>query len=215
MNEEFEKNEPLSPKAPEAESTPPAPQSSVGERVAASVFDYTEMLAWAVLAVLLLFMLVVRICRVDGESMEDTLHNGENLLVYSLTYTPQQDDIVVFHLTGGRESTQKTYVKRVIAVGGQEVIVNTRDNTITVDGVEYADSHSVLKDPDGVYSTSLFTYGMSNGIFKVTVPEGKVFVMGDNRNNSKDSRNREIGFVDERCILGKVVFRSSPLTVFS
>ncbi len=215
MNEELEKNEALSAESTEADGPSSAPQKSIGERIAASVFDYTEMLAWAVLAVLLVFMLAVRICRVDGESMENTLHNEENLLLYSLTYTPEQDDIVVFHLTGGRESTQKTYVKRVIAVGGQEVVVDTRNNVITVDGEIYADAHSVLKEPDGSYNTALFGYGMSNGIFKVTVPEGHVFVMGDNRNNSKDSRNREIGFVDERCILGKVVFRLSPLTVFS
>ena len=113
-------------------------------------------------------------------------------------------------------------VKRVIATGGQTVEINTLTGKITVDGVEYADEHSVLKNPStdieiGRYYASLFSYGYDweTGIFRATVPDGYLFVMGDNRNNSKDSRNPDVGFVDARCVLGRAVLRLSPFTVFN
>lgn len=184
-------------------------------------FDYLELFAWSVLAVLILFTFAIRLCRVDGESMENTLYDKQNLVLYSLAYEPKQGDIVVFHLSEHR-TMQKTLVKRVIAVGGQEVVIDTNAKTITVDGVPFEDANAVLKDrySDQItnqYDEALFYkhYDRKTGIFKATVPENTVFVLGDNRNNSKDSRNSEIGFVDERCILGKVIVRLSPFTVFS
>ena len=153
--------------------------------------------------------------------MENTLYDRQNLLLYSTGYTPRQDDIIVFHLTKPEVYLQKTLVKRVIALGGQEVEIDTNTGIITIDGEVYTDTHSVLKNSNdvnvGYYYTSLFSYGYdpANGIFKTTVPEHCVFVMGDNRNNSKDSRNPNVGFVDERCILGKVAVRLYPFTIFS
>ena len=190
------------------------------KKLVSGMFDYLELFAWSVVAVLLLFSFGIRLCRVDGQSMENTLYDQQNLLLYSAGYEPKQGDIVVFHLT--KSSMQKTLVKRVIAVGGQEVIINTKDNTITVDGVLYDDPDKILKDRGSdlitdTYDTGLFRYDFDykSGIFKTTVPEGKVFVLGDNRNNSTDSRSRSVDFVDERCILGKVVLRLKPFTVFS
>ncbi len=185
-------------------------------------FEYLELFAFSIFAVLLIFTFGVRLCRVDGESMENTLYDGEKLLLYSLAYEPKQDDIVVFHLTNNSFSMEKTLVKRVIALEGQEVVIDTNTGEITVDGVLYEDSHSVLKDrfTDEVinqYQKDLFftNYDYSTGIFKATVPEGTIFVLGDNRNNSKDSRNPQVGFVDERCVLGKVVLRVHPFEIFS
>lgn len=150
--------------------------------------------------------------------MENTLASGESLLISGIGYTPKQDDIIVFHLTDHDNHMEKNMVKRIIATGGQELTIDFNTGIITVDGVEYEDSHRTLKDLNNrkVSYYSLFAnhyYDRSTGIFHATVPEGTVFVMGDNRNNSKDSRNMEIGFVDERCILGKVLFRLSPFTV--
>ena len=128
----------------------------------------------------------------------------------------------MFHLTKPQADLQKTLVKRVIAVGGQEIVIDTNTGTITVDGEVYEDTHAVLKNRTtdeitGTYSTSLFRYDFdpATGIFRATVPEHTVFVMGDNRNNSKDSRDTDVGFVDERCILGKVTVRLVPFTIFS
>ena len=201
------------------EVEPEEPKAPLLHRFVRNAFDYLELFACSVFAVLLIFTFGVRLCRVDGESMENTLKNGQNLLLYSFAYEPKQDDIVVFHLTEASSNMQKTLVKRVIAVGGQEVILDTKNNTITVDGELYEDSHAVLKDritdeiTDKYDNLFYNNYDYATGIYRVTVPEGNVFVLGDNRNNSKDSRNPDIGFVDERCILGKVFLRIAPFSV--
>ena len=185
------------------------------------VFDILEMFLWSVFAVLILFTFCFRLCRVEGHSMENTLYDGENLLVSELFYTPQQDDIIVFHLTDETAipPLEKTLVKRVIATENQLVKIDFNEKKIWVDGVLYNDSHAVLKNLSGEV-TNIYTitaehhYDSVNKIFSATVPEGYIFVLGDNRNNSRDSRDVDIAFVDERCVLGKVLLRISPFKTF-
>ena len=202
------------------ENAAPQPEQSAKKKetrsITAAMFDYVEMFAWAVFIVMILFSFGFRICRVDGSSMEDTLQNNQTLLLRSAFYTPKQDDIVVFHLTDPENNMEKTLVKRVIALEGQTVRIDLKTKIITVDGVEYADSHKVLKNNNGEYNSAYFRYDYNpdTQIFETTVPVGCVFVMGDNRNNSMDSRNRIVGFVDKNCILGGVVMRLSPFTFF-
>ena len=119
------------------------PRESAAKNLVSMLFDVLEMFAWSVLAVILIFSFAVRLCRVDGDSMENTLHDEENLLLWSVAYEPKQDDIVVFHLT---DSNEKTLVKRVIATGGQSILIDFDAREIFVDGVKYEDSHSVLKN---------------------------------------------------------------------
>ena len=195
-------------------------QESLFHRLVRGAFDYLELFVISIFAVLMIFTFGVRLCRVDGESMENTLHHNEYLLLHNVAYQPKQDDIIVFHLPE-TSNKQKTLVKRVIALEGQEVIINTQTNEITVDGIPYEDSHSVLKDRitdeiTGRYDNLFYTnFDYSTGIYTATVPEGKVIVLGDNRNTSKDSRHPDIGFIDEQCILGKVILRLSPFTVLA
>ncbi len=195
-------------------------QESLFHRFVRGAFDYLELFAISVFAVLMIFTFAVRLCQVDGRSMENTLYDKEYLLLHNVAYQPKQDDIVVFHLTNTTNKHQ-TLVKRVIALEGQEVIIDTRTNEITVDGIPYDDSHAVLKDRitdeiTGKYDNLFYgNFDYSTGIYKTTVPEGKVFVLGDNRNNSSDSRHPSIGFVDEQCILGKVILRLSPFTILA
>ena len=182
--------------------------------VADFLFDFLETFSIAVIAVVLLFTFCLRLCVVEGPSMEDTLHDKELLLLTDVAYTPKQGDIVVFHLSD--PNFEKTLVKRVIAVGGQTVRLNFPTGEIYVDDVLYDDLHATLKNPSGTYLYApQHNYDSATGIFSATVPEGCLFVLGDNRNNSKDSRSADVGFVDARCVLGKAVLRLSPFTVFS
>lgn len=192
-------------------------KKSVNNRSFAGVaFDFLEMVAWALFVIMLIFTFAIRLCRVEGESMENTLQNNQLLLTNSVFYEPKQDDIIVFHLTEPEINMEKTLVKRVIATGGEFLEINFTTNEIFVDGVRYADSHRVLKDFDdrliGRYLThpNGVNYNSTTGIYSVTVPENCLFVMGDNRNNSNDSRNPAIGFIDESCVLGKVIFSINP-----
>ena len=221
MNEEqFREQEDLQElPSPTLEEQPP--KKDLG--VAARAFDVLEMFAWSMFVVFMLFTFAVRLCNVDGDSMQNTLFHGEKLLLYSVNYTPEQDDIIVFHLTDpdGASDLQKTLVKRVIATGGQTVEINFYTAEIYVDGVRYEDSHAVFKRLDGSETDSYtmpFTNGVAydrkTGILKLQVPEHTLFVMGDNRNNSRDSRDADVLYVDERCVLGKVIARLSPFTVF-
>lgn len=201
------------PNEPLTEPTP-APVEKKPRAVSEVLFDYVEMFAWAVFIVMVIFTFGFRICQVEGPSMEDTLQEGERLLLRSAFYTPKQDDIIVFHMTDSDSNMEKTLVKRVIALGGQTVVIDTNTKTITVDGVIYEDAHRYLKDYGDNYNKDYFRYDFDwgTGVFETVVPEGCVFVMGDNRNHSLDSRNKTVGFVDQNCILGKVVLRFSPFT---
>ena len=166
---------------------------------------------------LIVFSFGFRLCRVEGSSMENTLAENQLLMIRSLAYEPKQDDIIVFHLTLPEINMEKTVVKRVIATGGQHIEINFRTKEIRVDGVLYADTHMVLKNTSDhlidkytlIYYNSEH-YNPATGTFSAIVPEGSLFVMGDNRNNSNDSRNPAISFIDEQCVLGKVIFSLTP-----
>lgn len=183
----------------------PKPQNSF----VASLLEYVEIMVFSIIAVILIFTFFFRLCTVSGSSMENTLEDGEHLLVSNLFYTPKSEDIIVFHQTGG--ILNEPVVKRVIAVGGEKVDIDFETWTVTVtdkDGNQRVLDETYIKlDPEKFAPPSYLDY-------PVEVPEGKLFVMGDNRNASTDSRYSEIGFVDQRRILGKVILRITPFEKF-
>ena len=173
-----------------------------------TVFDYVEIFAICICLVFLMFTFVARICTVNGNSMNNTLKNKEVLVVSPLFYEPKQGDIVVFHQTG---ELNEPVVKRVIALGGQTVKIDFDKGEVYVDGVLLKEKYAYLDT--GRYERRYFAqYDMdyATSTFETVVPEGELFVMGDNRNHSLDSRSTSIGTVDERRLLGRVVFRLSP-----
>ena len=156
-----------------------------------------------ILVILMVFMLVYvlffRVVVVVGDSMNDTLVDGDRLLlISSLLYrNPEQGDIIVASKDTFKDG--EPIIKRVIATEGQVVDIDFSTSTVYVDGV-------ALTEP--YISTPTSTNGGMT--FPLTVPEGCVFVMGDNRMNSLDSRSTQIGIIDEREILGKAVFLVFP-----
>ena len=177
------------------------------KKVANWAFDFLEVFAVCTACIILFFSFVARLTRVDGISMNDTLSDKDYLVVSNLFYEPRQGDIVVLQNTSLElEVLKKPLVKRVIAVGGQTVDV-AADGTVTV-----TDSDGTSKVLDNSFVKQETYY---KGVSHCEVPEGYVFVMGDNRNNSTDSRDPRVGLVDERCIFGKAVMRVIPFGDFT
>ncbi len=166
-----------------------------------------EILEWIVviLAAFIIAQLinnfVFRFARVDGPSMEHTLHDKDYLLVWKLGYEPQCGDIIVFETDMNVQGQiKKQYlVKRVIATEGQTVEVNYDTDEVFVDGKLIKEDY--IKEPD----MSSFT---DQQVYPLTVPDNYIYVMGDNRNNSFDSRAK--GAIPVSEITGKVVFRLLP-----
>lgn len=156
------------------------------------LYDWGEALVFALSFVVLTFTFVFRIITVDGSSMFPTLHDKDKIIISDILYTPHQGDIVV--LTK-KEFSSQPLVKRIIAIEGQTIDINFATHEVSVDG-------KVLDEPYINEPTSL-SYDMT---FPAVVPKNCVFVMGDNRNRSTDSRNTTIGMIDKRNILGKAEF---------
>ncbi|MGN0556952.1 MAG: signal peptidase I [Acutalibacteraceae bacterium] len=170
----------------------------------ASLFEWMDSLVVALVAVMLLFTLILGKVEVSGDSMKNTLHNGDQLLMSVFNYEPKAGDIVILSTGCAQTEEGKKYdkhplVKRIIATEGQSVEI--KDGSVFVDGKALAEDYLDQSLTGGVTEEDNF-------VGKMTVPEHCVFVLGDNRPDSADSRI--IGFIDENYILGKVICRFFP-----
>ncbi|MCD7810623.1 MAG: signal peptidase I [Ruminococcus sp.] len=167
--------------------------------------------------IMLIFTYVLKIVIVDGESMQNTLFQDDAIVVSLLYSEPEAGDIVIINaddavLLNSDNTLRyevglcKKIVKRVIATGGQTVDIDFEKGAVFVDGVMLEESY--------VTGLTHLDEGAFTDQYPVTVPEGYVFVMGDNRAYSKDSRSLEIGFIAVDSIVGRVFFRLSPISEF-
>ena len=164
------------------------------------LFDWLQCIVTALVACVLIFVFIGRTIGVVGSSMVPTLEQGDRLIISKLFYTPQQGDIVVLQKDSFADYP---LIKRVIATEGQTVDIDFDAGVVYVDGV-------ALDEP----YTAEPTVVREDFDEPVTVPEGCIFVMGDNRNRSTDSRTDSIGCVDTRLIMGKALLRLTPLSKF-
>ena len=163
------------------------------------LYDWIQSLMVALVICVALFIFAVRVIDVSGSSMVPTLRDGDKMIVSDLFYKPKYGDIVVFKTD--KYDPDRALVKRVIATEGQEISLDFDR------GVVYIDGSPIEEDYIAELTTTKLDF-----IGPQTVPEGCVFVMGDNRNASTDSRKKEIGMVDERMILGRAYYVVFPIS---
>ena len=172
-------------------------KSSKEERMRMELYDWLQCLVIAIICGILIFMFIGRPIGVEGKSMLQTFKHDDRVVISNLFYTPDNGDIIVFQSPS--ELFEYPLVKRVIAVAGQTVDIDFDEGNVYIDDV-------VIPEP---YLTTV-TSERYNFVEPVTVPDGFVFVLGDNRNSSIDSRDNAVGLVDTRYILGKVLLVITP-----
>ena len=158
-----------------------------------ALYDWVEAAVFSLICVVVVFTFFFRIVGVDGKSMMDTLMHKDRLILASAFYTPKHGDIVVIN-----RYAEEPLIKRVIAMGGDELQIDPDTHIVLLNGEE-------LDEPYVHYDTVLEDFRGP-----ITIPEGYVFVMGDNRWHSSDSRSSIIGLVDTRRILGHALMRLTP-----
>lgn len=181
------------------------------------LFGILETIFISMFIMSMIFTYILKVVAINGNSMEKTIFQGDRVVASLIVINPSVGDVVIvdadeavlldengklMHKTG----LNKQIIKRIIAVEGQTIDIDFEKGIVSVDG-------SVLDEPYAAFLTHL-DEGAFTGQYPVTVPKGYVFVMGDNRNVSKDSRSEDIGFVSVDSIWGKVLFRLAPLDKF-
>lgn len=181
------------------------------------IISFIELIIITLFLMTMIFTYVLRIATVNGDSMKNTLISGDRLITTAFCNSPEQGDIVIIYAGDAvtldenrnleiNKGLRKTLVKRVIAVEGQTVDIDFERGAVYVD--------SVMLDESYITGLTHMDEGAFTGQYPVTVPKGYVFVLGDNRQVSKDSRSSELGFVAVKNITGKVLMRISPLETF-
>ena len=169
------------------------------EKSRREIYDWIYCLSVALITCVVIFAFFIRLIDVRGTSMNPTLNNNDKMLVSGLFYEPKVGDVVVFKKD--EYDPERALVKRVIAVEGQVINMDFDRGIVYVDGVPLEEDY--IMEP---------TTNKIDFIGPQAVPEGCVFVMGDNRNASTDSRKKEIGMVDTRLILGRAYAVVYPLS---
>ena len=162
----------------------------------AAVYEILDSFKSSVVIIFIIFLLIIRVVGVVGESMVPTLNDGDRIVITSRPYNPERGDIVILAQPWERDNS---LVKRVIGVAGDTVDIDFVNGYVYINGEKQTE--------DYIREATHRSYDIE---FPVTVPEGCIFVMGDNRNESLDSRSSRVGFIDKNYVLGKAFFRLHP-----
>lgn len=204
---------------PAAETSVPQPEQQVTEKkdggFLGDLMDLLESVIVSIFAVMLVFTFLFCTADVDGTSMVPTLADNDRLLVNRIDKDYEQGDILIIDSDKARlldesgniyeqEGLKKRIVKRLIAKGGQQIDIDFSQGVVYVDG-------EALTEP---YINNLTTRDNCAFTYPLTVPEGYVYVLGDNRSVSRDSRDEKVGLIPEKNIVGKVILRISPFSSF-
>ena len=186
-------------------------QKFSNNKILKETIEWIESIVLSVFIIVLIFTFFIRFVGVSGTSMLNTFQNGDRLIIQKIGYTPKVGDVVVLsrsYLPLDNPDSTEPIIKRIIAIGGQRVEIRSSTGEVFVDG-------ELLKE-DYIQGTTMASVdGMIVDSYVVDVPEGHLFVMGDNREVSKDSRNPAVGTIDEHYVLGKAILRIFPLESFS
>ncbi|MDD6261691.1 MAG: signal peptidase I [Clostridiales bacterium] len=182
------------------------PSVKSGRSLSGALYEWCDALVYALVAIIIIFTVFCKITNVIGTSMLSTLHEKDTLIVSKLGYEPDHGDIVVISMDN--EYFQKPIVKRIIAMGGETVNIDFDTHEVSVTGT---DGVTRVLEEDYINEETRLAADVA---FPLYIPEGYVFVMGDNRNRSTDSRDSRIGLIDERRIMGRVILRVLPLKDF-
>ena len=185
----------------QVEAVEQKPEENTKRTLSKTVVEFISVIATSIVAIMLIFTFAFRIVGVSGPSMMNTLINGDWLIVSAFITEPERGDIVIITQPN---SFNEPIVKRVIAVGGDTIDIDFDKATVSING-------KVINEP---YLGSPTTNDEHAWQYPLTLKEGQVFVMGDNRQHSSDSRSPDIGLIDENYILGQVLLRFSPISEF-
>lgn len=207
MNNEFENNN-------EDKTESVNGDTAVKPKFADTILDWIESFFFAVFVVILIFTFILRTVVVVGDSMNPNFEGArpysedysgaDRLIITHLISPPEKGDVLVMNCHGLNE----TIIKRCIGTEGDNVKIDYNKNKVYVNGKEISNDY-INESMEDKYSFDQ-SYKTGEGIYEYKVPEDKVFVMGDNRNHSSDSRDASVGFIDEDDILGTVIFRIYP-----
>lgn len=177
------------------------PQKMPAALFVQACYEWMEALIPALIVILIFFTLLFRVVTVSGPSMQPNLWDGNRLLVSCLPRAPKPGDIVV--IDARATTLNRVLVKRVIATGGQTVNIDFQTGVVSVDGAKLDES---------AYIQNGITRNQYDVSFPQTVPEGHVFVLGDNRVVSEDSRFAQVGMIDERYLIGRAAVILTPVS---